>query len=58
MFGLCHLSYRELSSLPWSRVVGVSTVKAYGEVFRVPTIEDELRSKTPRDVPSVWVLLV
>ena len=47
----------EVEFRPWCWEVWVSIVKAYGWVFRVPTSEDERRSKTPRDVPSVWVLL-
>ena len=33
--------------------VEFSTVYGDGQVFRVPTSEDELRSKTPWDVPNV-----
>ena len=43
----------EVELRPWCWEVGVSTVEAYGEVFRVPTSEDERTSKTPRDVPGV-----
>ena len=45
----CHWG-RELSSLPLCRVF----YRCGGDkVFRVPTSEDELRSKTPRDMPNV-----
>ena len=47
----------EVEFWPWCWEVWVSTVEGYGWVFRVPTSEDERRSKTPWDVLSVWVLL-
>ena len=43
----------EFEFRPWWCEVGVSTVEAYGWIFRISTGRDELRSKTPRDVPNV-----
>ena len=41
----------EVEFRPWRWEFWVSTVEASGKVFRVPTSEDERRSKTP-----LWVL--
>ena len=54
--GPCRLTV-EVEFRPWYWEVWISTFEAYGWVFCVLTSEDELRSKTPRDVPSIWVLL-
>ena len=47
----------EVEFRPWCWEVGVSTF-GVSTVFLVPTSEDERRSITPRDVLSVYVLLV
>ena len=38
---------------PWSRVFGDSAIESKSWVFRISAGRDELRSKTPRDVPNV-----